>query len=395
MASGPVLGLWSVILEPGQSLDQQTRPGIQITNICLDEEITGNDRCVVKMKYADFEDSDDEDSDEELDDDESDDSERVQLPKIVSKEAVIAILTPGKTEQVSVSITVPEEAEVVEFTVSGKNKVHLVGHYFTQEFDEDPYGTDEYDSEDESIDSDLAGGSDDDSDIDMSALLANGDDDSDDDSARFEEIPELKAEKAVKKADKAEKTAEAATKKADAAAVKSLKRPADDEADESADLSGLSKNQRKKLAKKMKKDGGEAAPAAAAAPAPAAAPAAKKDAAQKKKPEPQTLAGGLVIEDAKLGDGPVARAGKKVSMRYIGKLQNGKVFDSNTKGSPLTFTLGRGEVISGWDKGVDGLKVGGERRLTIPPAMAYGKKGVSGIPPNSTLIFDVKLLSVK
>merc|ERR1712230_215989 len=269
MASGPVLGLWSVILEPGQSLDQQTRPGIQITNICLDEEITGNDRCVVKMKYADFEDSDDEDSDEELDDDESDDSERVQLPKIVSKEAVIAILTPGKTEQVSVSITVPEEAEVVEFTVSGKNKVHLVGHYFTREFDEDPYGTDEYDSEDESIDSDLAGGSDDDSDIDMSALLANGDDDSDDDSARFEEIPELKAEKAVKKAD--------------AAAVKSLKRPADDEADESAALSGLSKNQRKKLAKKMKKDGGEAAPAAAAAPAPAAAPAAKKDAAQKKK----------------------------------------------------------------------------------------------------------------
>lgn len=192
----------------------------ELTGSQLDEEITGNDRCVVKMKYADFEDSDDEDSDEELDDDESDDSERVQLPKIVSKEAVIAILTPGKTEQVSVSITVPEEAEVVEFTVSGKNKVHLVGHYFTQEFDEDPYGTDEYDSEDESIDSDLAGGSDDDSDIDMSALLANGDDDSDDDSARFEEIPELKAEKAVKKADKAEKTAEAATKKADAAAVK-------------------------------------------------------------------------------------------------------------------------------------------------------------------------------
>lgn len=80
----------------------------------------------------------------------------------------------------------------------------------------------------------------------------------------------------------------------------------------------------------------------------------------------------------------------------------------------MTFTLGRGEVISGWDKGVDGLKVGGERRLTIPraslslpavfvslsdavraAAMAYGKKGVSGIPPNSTLIFDVKLLSVK
>ena len=102
-------------------------------------------------------------------------------------------------------------------------------------------------------------------------------------------------------------------------------------------------------------------------------------------------------------------------MRYIGKLENGKVFDSNTKGAPLTFTLGRGQVISGWDKGIVGMQVGGERKLrirkskktslqtfsahlsssSIAAAMAYGKKGTQGIPGNSTLIFDCKLISLK
>lgn len=82
-------------------------------------------------------------------------------------------------------------------------------------------------------------------------------------------------------------------------------------------------------------------------------------------------------------------------MRYIGKLQNGKTFDSNTKGKPFNFKLGRGEVIKGWDVGLAGMRIGGERRLTIPPNMAYGKQANAGIPANSTLIFDVKLLEVK
>jgi len=82
-------------------------------------------------------------------------------------------------------------------------------------------------------------------------------------------------------------------------------------------------------------------------------------------------------------------------MRYVGKLQNGSTFDSNTKGRPFSFRLGKGEVIKGWDEGVKGMQVGGERRLTCPPHLAYGKAKLPGLPPNSTLIFDVKLLEIK
>lgn len=79
-------------------------------------------------------------------------------------------------------------------------------------------------------------------------------------------------------------------------------------------------------------------------------------------------------------------------MRYIGKLQsNGKVFDSNTKGKPFSFKLGKGEVIKAWDQGVLGMKIGEERRLTCPPATAYGSQGAPpDIPRNATLVFDVK-----
>ncbi len=107
----------------------------------------------------------------------------------------------------------------------------------------------------------------------------------------------------------------------------------------------------------------------------------------------RTLPSGLIIEDKKQGDGPVAKSGKKLGMRYIGKLTNGKQFDANTGGAPFKFTLGRGEVIKGWDEGIAGMKVGGERRLTIPANLAYGSQKIPGIPANSTLVFDIKLVS--
>jgi FK506-binding nuclear protein len=117
----------------------------------------------------------------------------------------------------------------------------------------------------------------------------------------------------------------------------------------------------------------------------------KKDTPQKK-----TLPSGLVIEDKVIGTGPRAKPGKKVSVRYVGKLMNGKVFDSNTKGAPFSFKLGKGEVIKGWDLGVAGMNVGGERRLTIPSKLAYGAQGAPpDIPKNADLVFDVKLLEVK
>ena len=104
---------------------------------------------------------------------------------------------------------------------------------------------------------------------------------------------------------------------------------------------------------------------------------------------------GVKIDDKKLGKGVAAKSGNTVAMRYIGKLEDGKVFDSNKKGKPFTFKLGKGEVIKGWDIGVAGMAPGGERRITIPPHLAYGKKALPGIPANSKLIFDVKLLEIK
>lgn len=104
---------------------------------------------------------------------------------------------------------------------------------------------------------------------------------------------------------------------------------------------------------------------------------------------------GVTIDDKKLGTGPAAKPGDRVSMRYIGKLEkDGKVFDSNKKGKPFSFKLGAGEVIKGWEIGIQGLSAGGERRITIPPHLAYGSKGVPGIPANATLVFDVKLLEI-
>ena len=105
----------------------------------------------------------------------------------------------------------------------------------------------------------------------------------------------------------------------------------------------------------------------------------------------------LKIETLKPGDGPEAVSGKRVTVHYTGKLTDGKVFDSSEqRNTPFPFTLGVGQVIQGWDKGVAGMKVGERRRLTIPPALAYGDRGVGQvIPPNATLIFEVELLKVE
>ena len=115
---------------------------------------------------------------------------------------------------------------------------------------------------------------------------------------------------------------------------------------------------------------------------------------------PTTLADGLQISDAQLGTGSVARAGDALTVRYIMWLSNGKQADSSdAEGGPFKFTLGTGMVIQGWDEGMPGMRVGGTRRLLIPPALAYGATGTaypSGayvVPPNTTLVFIVELLS--
>ena len=105
----------------------------------------------------------------------------------------------------------------------------------------------------------------------------------------------------------------------------------------------------------------------------------------------------MKIEDMKAGTGAVAEAGKRVTVHYTGWLTNGTKFDSSKDhGRPFSFVLGAGQVIKGWEQGVAGMKVGGMRKLTIPPSLAYGPNGAGGvIPPNATLVFEVELLGVE
>jgi len=110
---------------------------------------------------------------------------------------------------------------------------------------------------------------------------------------------------------------------------------------------------------------------------------------------------GLTFEDTVVGNGDEARAGHDVSVHYTGWLQyggeRGRKFDSSKdRGEPFRFALGAGQVIKGWDEGVQGMKVGGARVLTIPPALGYGARGAGGvIPPNATLIFEIELLGIE
>lgn len=108
-------------------------------------------------------------------------------------------------------------------------------------------------------------------------------------------------------------------------------------------------------------------------------------------------ADGLVIEDIVIGGGAEARMGMTVTVNYIGTLENGKKFDSSyDRGTPFEFLLGQGMVIRGWEEGIQGMRVGGTRKLTIPSSLGYGERGAgAAIPPNVTLIFQVELLGVK
>jgi FKBP-type peptidyl-prolyl cis-trans isomerase FkpA len=105
---------------------------------------------------------------------------------------------------------------------------------------------------------------------------------------------------------------------------------------------------------------------------------------------------GLKYEDMVEGDGDLAAAGQMVSVHYTGWLTDGTKFDSSVdRNDPFSFPLGAGRVIRGWDEGVAGIKVGGKRRLTIPPQLGYGAQGAGGvIPPNATLVFEVELLKI-
>lgn len=109
-----------------------------------------------------------------------------------------------------------------------------------------------------------------------------------------------------------------------------------------------------------------------------------------------TTSSGLQYVELTVGTGATAQAGQTVTVHYTGWLENGTKFDSSVdRGQPFSFPLGAGRVIKGWDEGVQGMKVGGKRKLTIPSSLGYGARGAGGvIPPNAILIFDVELLDL-
>lgn len=116
----------------------------------------------------------------------------------------------------------------------------------------------------------------------------------------------------------------------------------------------------------------------------------------KEPPKVVTLPSGLRYVDLEPGEGPEAKAGNVVSVHYTGWLENGTKFDSSRdRNVPFRFKLGSGQVIKGWDEGVEGMKIGGKRRLLIPPKLGYGERGAGGvIPPNADLVFEVELLGI-
>lgn len=158
----------------------------------------------------------------------------------------------------------------------------------------------------------------------------------------------------------------------------------------------LSKKQRKKLAKQKAKELAEAVAFLnkhEGKPSPGEAKSGTKKVPLTKE---RRLPSGVFVNDIIIGTGPIVKLGRKVSILYKAAFPTGKVFDKNkNRNNPLTFRQGTGEVIRGLEKGLEGMKVGGEREITIPPELGYGKKGSSNVvPPNSTLVFSVQLVGL-
>ncbi|PCH43808.1 hypothetical protein WOLCODRAFT_104216 [Wolfiporia cocos MD-104 SS10] len=376
------VALWSQVAKPGDATEVQPLSDLRVTNIALGDDIADPEgRTTVKLVYkVPTVESGDEDEDEDEDDEEQ------EKGSIELRSTVLCSLTPGKIEQATIDVVLEGEEEYL-IEVVGKNTVHLTGNYIDQTPDQVPYNDEsEYDSEEEDFDLREVSS---DVEIDPEEM-----DIPSDDEGRFEEIHD-----------------EPEQPKADS----SKKRPRDSDAmSTDAGEVKLSKADKKKL-KKQKVEGGKAVTTSEEAALvekkeekkegkkeqgkKEEKKGAKKDEKEEKKEEKKgdaekTLAGGVKIKDHKIGTGPKAKAGDSVSMRYVGKLTNGKIFDQNTKGDPFRFRLGKGEVIKGWDVGIVGMQVGGERLITIPPKMGYGSQKIDKIPANSTLVFEVKLVKI-
>jgi FK506-binding nuclear protein len=397
-----------------------------------------------KAKATD-DDEDDEEEDSE-DDDEDIEVEEFVLCTLDPEKASCFIhkclyiqLTYFQNYQQPLDITIAEN-ERVFFKVTGTHTIYLTGNYVIPDDDGHNHHHEIYDSDSDEEDDEEYDLSPDEDELE----LEMDDEESDElDDLENPRVTELDSDEEVPKLVKGDEK-------------KGKNKRSADELDEGASLDDIMANSlksdaadadpklTKKQLKKLKKNNGDAAPVKAGEEKNGEAKTDKADkkvqfaknleqgptgsqekakAAEGTAPvkangeKPKAALGvkvvqGVKIDDKKLGSGPAAKKGDRVGMRYIGKLTNGQVFDcklscgfqvstlanytiANKKGKPFSFKLGSGEVIKGWDIGVAGIQVGGERRLNIPAHLAYGSKGQPGIPANSELVFDIKCLEIK
>lgn len=373
-----------------------------------------NGTSIVKKGKAKATDKDEEDSEEEDSDDED----------LEVEEFVLCTLDPDKNYQQPLDITIAED-ERVFFKVTGTHTIYLTGNYVIPDDDGHNHHHEVYDS-----DSDSEG-----SEVDLSPDEDEIEFDMDDESDELDDLEDPRITEVDSDDEEPPKLVKATEKKSEEKKGKNKRTAA--ELEDATTLDDLiSKSSKpdpaeepklsKKQLKKLKKNNGEAAAVKAEEQkngltkdtTPAKSDKSDKKvqfaknleqgptgSAEKSKPTESALGNGaklgvkkvqgVTIDDKKLGKGPNAKKGNTVSMRYIGKLLDGQVFDANKSGKPFSFKLGQGSVIKGWDIGIEGMAVGGERRLTIPSNLAYGNRKDPKIPANSTLVFDVKLLEIK
>ncbi|KAM9926517.1 hypothetical protein OXX59_003155 [Metschnikowia pulcherrima] len=296
------------------------------------------------------------------------------------EEFVLCTLSPKVQFQQTLDFTITPEEEV-HFVVTGSYPVHLIGNYISHPAnDSDSEEDEDYDSDE--LDDDYyqdAGAEDADGDNltpDEDELMRIEDlEDESDVERKIEELVEQDASRGKKRAAEEEpkKAKKAKEDKKKVQFTKELEQgPTPSKKDKKAEKAEKAKAEKSEKSEKS-----------------------EKTEKAEKKFKVSTLLGGVVTEDRKTGSGALAKSGNKVGIRYIGKLKNGKVFDKNTSGKPFVFNLGKGECIKGFDLGVAGMAVGGERRVVIPAKMGYGSQALPGIPANSELTFDIKLVSLK
>ncbi|KAI7881824.1 hypothetical protein K492DRAFT_206540 [Lichtheimia hyalospora FSU 10163] len=332
-------GFWSLQLTPGNSYSQIASSTFQITMAAVTDskvdKLTRSSVCIA----------------------------------VDNTEYVLCTLVPGQIDQQELDLIIVEGEEVC-FTVKGESTIHMSGNYLDTAKDEE---------DDEELPINISR-------EELLAHLSNQENldgeieavMSDESEEMDIDVPERK--RTIRFADKVQY--------ADEVQQENKK---DSPKEKPVLTSILSNNQNKQIKRKAPSDDNEEKEAA-----PVKKPKAEQEKPKKKSEKIVThLPSGITIEESKVGQGASVKKGNKIGVRYIGRIKGGKVFDKNVSGKPFFFALGRQEVIKGWDEGITGMKLGGERKLTIPPALAYGKRGSPPlIPPNATLVFEIKLISI-